>query len=286
MRFAVLGSSGMLGSVVAEALAENHEVVRWDRSSIGDVSHIRDDPKHLAKRLDLASFDYVVNCLGMVKNRIGEEDPDSVSQAIKVNSVFPHLLAQSAEISSSRVITVVTDCVFSGRQGKYVESDPHDALDVYGKTKSLGESLIPTSMNVRISFIGVGTSSTMLFDWVRSLPLGAQIEGYTDHIWNGATTQMVAKVIRGIAEENLFEAGVQHLVPNYSLTKYELVRDILDTLGRHDVTLTPVAAGKVDRSLSTENTTRNEQLWGAGLGQIPSSLRPALSKLVSENGRD
>ena len=286
MRLAVLGSSGMLGSVVAEALAENHEVVRWDRSSIGDVSQFGDDPKHLAKRLDLASFDYVVNGLGMVKNRIGENYPDSVKQAVKVNSVFPHLLAQAAEISRSRVITVVTDCVYSGRQGKYVESDPHDALDVYGKTKSLGESFSPTSMNLRISFIGIGNSSPMLFDWVRSLPLGAQIEGYTDHIWNGATTQMVAKVIRGIAEENLFEAGVQHLVPNYSLTKYELVRDILDTLGRHDVTLTPVVAGKVDRSLSTENSTRNEQLWNAGLGQIPSSIRPALSKLVSEIGRD
>ena len=38
-----------------------------------------------------------------------------------------------------KVIQIATDCVFDGLKGNYTEDDKHNAIDVYGKTKSLGE---------------------------------------------------------------------------------------------------------------------------------------------------
>ena len=40
------------------------------------------------------------------------------------------------------------------RPGVYVETDLHDALDVYGKTKSLGECQEPNVYHLRCSIIG------------------------------------------------------------------------------------------------------------------------------------
>ena len=54
----------------------------------------------------------------------------------------------------ARVLQIATDCVYSGAQGAYVETDLHDALDVYGKTKSLGECQEPNVYHLRCSIIG------------------------------------------------------------------------------------------------------------------------------------
>ena len=58
------------------------------------------------------------------------------------------LLASSSflEQSNGPILQIATDCVYSGATGGYTESSSHDALDVYGKTKSLGEVALPTSI--------------------------------------------------------------------------------------------------------------------------------------------
>jgi dTDP-4-dehydrorhamnose reductase len=63
-------------------------------------------------------------------------------------------LAIFAEDSGAKVIQIATDCVFSGSNGSYLETDPHDATDVYGKTKSDGEIESSAVMQLRCSIIG------------------------------------------------------------------------------------------------------------------------------------
>jgi dTDP-4-dehydrorhamnose reductase len=41
--------------------------------------------------------------------------------------------------SNCKIFQIATDCVFSGSKGNYNEKNLHDAFDVYGKSKSLGE---------------------------------------------------------------------------------------------------------------------------------------------------
>ena len=82
------------------------------------------------------SGDVIVNCIGMIKPQV---DKLGTVAAIKVNSLFPHYLSNVGEGLGAKVIHITTDCVWSGQDGNYTEDTPHDALDVYGKTKSLGE---------------------------------------------------------------------------------------------------------------------------------------------------
>ena len=84
--------------------------------------------------------EWVVNAIGIIKPYIHDDNPEEVETAIRVNALFPHFLGQAAEQTGAKVIQIATDCVYSGEKGGYVETDAHDALDVYGKSKSLGEA--------------------------------------------------------------------------------------------------------------------------------------------------
>jgi len=269
----VLGSTGMLGSAVADALQEKgHEVITASRSSGIKFDAVNLDTEKLLTAASLQEGDFVINCVGLTKSRIDEASTASRSLAVKLNIDFPNELAKAAEELGVKIIQVATDCVFSGLAGGYVEGSAHDALDVYGKTKSLGETPSPNVMHLRCSLIGpeVGRSS-LFFEWVRQQPINAQIHGYTNHLWNGLSSRAFGKVVSGIISEELFESSVQHLVPSDEVTKDELVRLELSALGRDDVQVTSTEGEHpIDRTLATDRTGFNTQLFlAAGYKKIP-----------------
>src|SRR5439155_15953271 len=148
----VLGGSGMLGSMVADLLSRNgtFEVT----ATVRDAALAADFGARLPRaawrvfRFDgdppspdlLDGHAWIVNAIGITKPLIRDDQPAEIERAIEVNARLPHLIGHRVRRSGARVLQIATDCVYSGRQGGYVESDAHDALDVYGKTKSLGES--------------------------------------------------------------------------------------------------------------------------------------------------
>jgi len=269
----VLGSTGMLGSAAVEALHEKgHEVITASRSTGIKFDAVNLNTGKLMTAASLQKGDFVINCVGLTKSRIDDASLASRSLAVKLNVDFPNELAKAAEKLGVKIIQVATDCVFSGLAGGYSEGSAHDALDVYGKTKSLGETPSPNVMHLRCSLIGpeVGRSS-LFFEWVRQQPINAQIYGYTNHLWNGLSSRAFGKVVSGIISEGLFESSVQHLVPSDEVTKDGLVRLELSALGRDDVQVTSTKGEHpIDRTLGTDRTGFNKQLFlAAGYKKIP-----------------
>jgi dTDP-4-dehydrorhamnose reductase len=269
----VLGSTGMLGSAAVEALQEKgHEVMTASRSTGIKFDAVNLNTEKLLTAASLRKGDFVINCVGLTKSRIDEASMASRSLSIKLNIDFPNDLAKAAEKLGVKIIQVATDCVFSGLAGGYSEGSAHDAFDVYGKTKSLGETPSPNVMHLRCSLIGpeVGRSS-LFFEWVRQQPINAQINGYTNHLWNGLSSFAFGQVVSGVISETLFKSGVQHLVPSSQVTKDELVRLELAALKREDVLVTSKAdEHPIDRTLRTDNSDFNEQLFlAAGYKRIP-----------------
>jgi dTDP-4-dehydrorhamnose reductase len=284
----ILGASGMLGTaVVNEFLDFPGEVTVTTRGKNFDlpahISHlgfdaITDDvTKGFAS---LGKVDYVINCIGIIKPHINDGDEKQRLNALQINSLFPQKLADWASETGAKVIQIATDCVFSGQKGSYLETDAHDALDVYGKSKSLGEVPNPAMMHLRVSIIGpeVGRSTSLL-EWVRNQPEGAQIFGFTDHVWNGVTTTHFGKIAKGIIESNLFKAGVFHLIPGNRLPKDKLVQKIATVFGRDDIVIQPKASGNtVDRTLETIDADFNKKLWGAAGYDMP----PTIERMIRE----
>ena len=282
----VLGGSGMLGSMLADALSRDAGL---------EVSATVRDPGLLARGrsllpdvrwavLDAADPDFpglpslfdgqawVVNAVGVIKPLIREDDPADVERAIRVNSLWPHELARIAGCSGARIIQIATDCVYSGRKGRYTENDVHDPTDVYGKTKSLGEVRDPGVLHLRCSIVGPEPRShRSLLGWFLGQKPGSTVPGYVNHRWNGLTTLHFAGLCRGIIRENLSLDGVRHVVPADDVTKRELLELFRAHFRRPDIKVDPrEAAVVIDRTLATEDVETNAALWrAAGYPSLP-----------------
>jgi dTDP-4-dehydrorhamnose reductase/CRISPR/Cas system CMR-associated protein Cmr5 small subunit len=118
------------------------------------------------------------------------------------------------------------NCVYDGKSGSYDENSKHNADDLYGKSKSLGEPIEATI--IRTSIIGEEVNNKKsLLEWVKSNK-NKNVFGFTNHTWNGVTCLQLSKIIKQIIDENLYWAGVRHIFSPRTLNKYELVKLISD----------------------------------------------------------
>jgi dTDP-4-dehydrorhamnose reductase len=190
-----------------------------------------------------------------------------------VNALFPHRLAEAAQAASCHVLQIATDCVYSGAKGNYQEPDPHDALDVYGKSKSLGEVKSEYMHHIRCSIIGPEPyTKVSLLEWFRGQAKSATVKGFTNHEWNGVTTLEFAKVCHGIIKSRMDVPGLHHLVPGSRITKGDLLECFAAAFNREDIRIEKApAASVIDRTLTTRDEALNRKLWqSAGYVQPPS----------------
>jgi dTDP-4-dehydrorhamnose reductase len=199
----------------------------------------------------------------LIKHKIEENNLKSLNNLIRVNSIFPIELSELAKELGFRVIQVATDCVFSGAKGSYTESDIKDPVDNYGYSKVLGEHLDDHLITLRCSLIGKELNTRIEFlEWVLSHSKESEVGGFTNHHWNGLTTMHYAKIISGIMKRNYFTAGTFHVVPENSVTKFQLSQIILDCFGSSEIKVAPVQSPKsINRTLATNNEQFNLDMW-------------------------
>lgn len=247
MTIYVLGYKGMLGRYVYSYLKlKQYNVIGLSRDDIDIIEYDEILLRRALFRKGVKPNDVIINCIGVIKPQV---DKLGTITAIKINSLFPHFLSNVCEKEGWKLIHISTDCVFSGVQGPYNETQPHDCIDVYGKTKSLGE---PSNCSVvRTSIIGeeIGQSRSLI-EWVKSMK-DETVNGFTNQEWNGMTCLQTAKVFEDIIINNKYWNGVRHIFSPEILTKYELVKMISDVYDL-DINVIPIESTlKCDRSLST-----------------------------------
>jgi dTDP-4-dehydrorhamnose reductase len=260
----------MIGRAVCDRLSDSgFEVITIGRQRARVKFEVGSDN---LSDLKVGEVDFFVNCLGLITQLIDEKNTSHRLEAASINTLFPHELEVYAKSMNTKVIHVTTDCVFSGNSGSYVESSTHDASDIYGLTKSLGEVKSQTVMNIRASSIGREEREfKSLLEWVVRQPVGSEIVGYTDRYWNGVTTLAFARVIAGVISKELFRPGTQHLVPLNVVSKAELLSLISEAFGRRDIKIKNQPSGlQKDLTLATDNPEFNLSLWlAAGYSAIP-----------------
>jgi dTDP-4-dehydrorhamnose reductase len=205
MKILVLGISGMLGSMALRKLsadrsfavygtARSTDVRRHFAGELSDKIILGVDVEQadsLTTVLRTVRPDVVINCVGVVKQLGTAKDP---LVAIPINSLLPHRLARLCDLIGARFIHISTDCVFSGRQGNYKETDYPDAEDLYGRSKLLGEVDYPNAITLRTSIIGRELNSRNgLVEWF--LSQSGRVKGYSRAVFSGLTTDELIKVI-------------------------------------------------------------------------------------------
>jgi dTDP-4-dehydrorhamnose reductase len=268
MRVFVLGHRGMLGHVVARAVAERgHTVVtspeRYGGSPI--------DP--LIEAVRASGCTAVFNCLGSVKRR--ESD---LAELIQSNALFPVHLAMRLR-PGQHLVHASTDCVFDGRRGRYRVDDEALADDPYGFSKRMGE-VIANRSNVtvlRVSVIGPDArpDAKGLLAWFLHQPTDRDVSGYTNWYWNGITTLDWADVALDVIERRRRgEPLAPVLQPGIArMTKYDLLvafREAYRTTHRIAAVEAPAALDRTlvpteERAPIAEQLTRIREWYGTAV---------------------
>ncbi|BBO99938.1 dTDP-4-dehydrorhamnose reductase family protein [Sulfuriferula nivalis] len=257
MRVLVLGASGMIGNAMIRVFSEKESWEVFGTVRSGEVKRffIPTIAERLVTGIDVENHDtlvkifaqlrpdVVINCAGLTKHLPGAEDH---LVAIPINTLMPHRLAGLCDLVGARLIHISTDCVFSGKRGEYTEDDPADAVDVYGKSKFLGEVNYPHAITLRTSTIGHELQSTHgLLDWF--LSQHEQCKGFTRAIFSGLPTVVFAQVIRDIVIPRTDLFGLYH-VAGKPIAKYDLLRLIAEAYGK-SIEIVQDDQFTIDRSL-------------------------------------
>jgi dTDP-4-dehydrorhamnose reductase len=266
----VLGAAGMLGHKLCQGFA---------RRELPVVGLLRDDPASWRARFPgvfdrvtlLGGVDVleegrieralrelrpraVVNAVGIVKQLAAAEDR---YLSIGINAWLPHRLARACHEVGARLVHVSTDCVFDGTRGGYTEDDPSDAVDLYGKSKYLGETDARelAAITLRTSIVGreLKRPTHGLFEWFLA-QRGGKVRGFAKAIYSGFTTLELTRVVQLAIEHPAPLCGTYH-VASQPINKYDLlllVRRIFDL----EVEIERDEQFACDRSLRMERFSR------------------------------
>ena len=272
-RIAIIGTTGMLGSMVYNVLKHKHSLVliyrdpiklalldkvysgvKHHRSICFNVNTIYTDyllkrkkPSGYLKTLidKIGAVDAVINCIGVIRPLVQKDQ----SSTFFLNSALPHLLSTQYK---DKLIHVSTDCVYDGKLGApYTEDYPPNPRDIYGLSKTIGEPQA-LSLVIRTSLIGPELAgSVSLLGWFMRYQ-GKSIPGYVNHIWNGVTTKQFGHICESlITNRQAFPShGLFHVFSD-AHTKYEIL-NLFKRKYNKKINLVPTKAPeKIDRRLAS-----------------------------------
>ncbi len=262
----------MLGSELSKvAKHAGLEVLEISRSSNLRFDARQDSFTDFSRRIAISEDDFLVNAIGWIPQKSSGNLVLDEESANLLNSKLVEDIAEARAESGFRWLQIGTDCVFSGEVGNYNEESLKDAQDLYGVSKISGERFCSDALLVRCSIIGQESSSSFgLYSWFKAATQYGAVKGFKNHMWNGVTTTVFAKLAVGLFESQLRTCH-QHLIPGNQLSKFQLLRLFAEGLDVPLHAVEPLAAPTpIDRTLSTLNHDQNQKLWKlAGYDVIP-----------------
>lgn len=289
MKIIVLGGEGMLGHKVFQTLSTRYPGTKCTIfGSLDDHSYrviplftfkntiekvnAMDSPT-LRQILEKEKPDFVINCIGIVKQR---DEGKMAVPSIIINSLLPHLLADWSVTWGGRLIHFSTDCVFSGKKGNYSEDDPADAEDLYGKSKFLGEAASQNTLTLRTSIIGRELSQfKSLLEWFLAQK-GKKVKGFKKVIYSGVTTNHMAKLVGDLIDNHPSISGLFQVTAP-AINKYDLLCRLRDAY-KLDVEIVADDSEVSDRSMAggrfLKMTGYKEPTWDDLIRQLSEDKTP------------
>ncbi len=276
----------MLGHKLVQQLGKSVETWASVRTSFDEVERFgifdrrrtiegldATDLSSIRNAIETVGPDVVVNAVGVIKRLPVSKD---VVNTLQINSIFPQQLGVLSREIGFRLIQISTDCVFDGKKGNYTESDDANALDLYGRSKNLGEVLGANCLTLRTSIIGRELDTHhSLIEWFLSNRAG-KINGFVNAIYSGFPTVVFADIISNLISEHKDLNGIFH-VSSDPINKFRLLNLVNDHFGA-GITIEPVEDFMVDRSLDSTKfrnaTGFSPQTWEKMIASMASDATP------------
>jgi dTDP-4-dehydrorhamnose reductase len=156
-------------------------------------------------------------------------------EAYEVNVLGTENVAKAAANTSSRLVHISTNFVFDGQKGFYSEEDEPRPINIYGRTKLMGEHKASQYCDnfcvVRITPFGWDVASKLNFVcWVLSrLEANRVVEAYDDIYNSPMLVNQCAAVLLDIALRS--RDRLYHLAGVERLSRYEFAHHVASVFG-------------------------------------------------------
>jgi dTDP-4-dehydrorhamnose reductase len=255
MEVVIIGLTGQLGFEISRILenkmSHNNSL---EKEKIGLT-------KFCSEELDITNIDIVLKRISQIKPQViincaaytnvdkAEEDYE---KAFQVNALGPRNLAIAAEAVGAKLIHISTDYVFdgkgvnaSGEKAPYREYDIPNPINVYGKTKLLGENYVREFCSkyfiIRTSWLYGENGNNFVKTIIRAAREKGKLQVVNDQFGNPTNAEDLAEHIYKIAFTD--EYGIYHCTGNSICSWYDFACKIVQYAGI-DCDIEPVSSEK------------------------------------------
>lgn len=220
-----------------------------------------------------------------------EEMPELV---YKVNAVGPKFIAEAAKKVGAKMFYISTDYVFDGKGDKPFEiGDPKNGLSVYGKSKSLGEDAVSSSMNeyfiIRTSWVFGLNGNNYVKTMLKLSKIKDELNIVSDQIGSPTYTYDLASLMVDMMESDKY--GFYHATNEGFISWYDFTKYIYEAKGISKVKINPITTKEyLKMNPNSANRPLNSRLSKkaiveAGFNPLP-SWKDAVNRYLEELGND
>jgi dTDP-4-dehydrorhamnose reductase len=238
MRIIITGGSGLLGINCAIALRDDHEILLLSYSKsvvLRQVESMKvslDNKDQLSQVVKDWGAQVIIHAAGITNVDYCEKYPD---KAYETNVNLVKNVSEIALINNLKLVYISSDHLFDGGSPLYSEIDTPNPLNVYAKSKLMGEeaakSVNKNCLIIRTNFFGWGSKAKMSFsDWViNSLRSGIEVNGYKDIFHTPIFLNHLSYAIVELIKND--QKGVFNVVGNSRISKYDFIILIAEIFG-------------------------------------------------------
>jgi dTDP-4-dehydrorhamnose reductase len=239
VRILITGSNGQLGYDLRYALA-SHELILKDLPTFDLMS------SSCVEQIASAQPDAVIHAAAYTDVDGAEHQPDL---AMAVNAQGTEWVARGTARAKARLIYISTDYVFDGlKKTPYLEIDPANPLNQYGKSKLEGErralDLSPDSLVVRTSWLYGSHGKNFVNTMMRLAGEQPELRVVADQRGCPTNAADLAQAMAQMLRVNI--RGIVHATGTGDCTWYELASAIVSAMGR-ETPVYPITTAEAGR---------------------------------------
>ena len=232
MKIVLFGKNGQLGWEFQRMLPILGEVISFDREEL-DLC----DLDAVQKILSELKPNLIINASAYTDVDRAEKETDLV---MKINALAPGLMAEMASKLRAVFIHYSTDYVFDGGKGAtYKENDPTHPLNMYGKSKLVGEENIKQAADayliLRTSWVYSLRGNSFVNKVLKWSRQNKTLKVVNDQVSSPTWARTLAEITSFVLAQNkmdLYEniherRGVYHLAGSGFASRYEWAKQIL-----------------------------------------------------------
>ena len=276
----VTGANGQLAKAI-ESISESYsDSVEFHFVSKNDLDISNNDA--VTNFFKTHHFDYCINCAAYTNVELAEAEEE---KAYQINADAVKALAENCKENEVVLIHISTDYVFDGsRTSPYSEHDQTNPLNIYGKSKLLGEQYVQEILNkyfiIRTSWLYSQFGKNFAKTISNKLESNNELEIITSETGTPTSCNDLAVFILYLIKNKVMDFGLYHFSASGFTTWYGFALLIGKKLGKEHliskIDSFPMKAERPKYSVldnkKAQTLIKKEFFWEESVSEVLSKL--------------